>query len=162
MSLESALRGYDAGLGLLQKLAAEIPADKFNHEPAKGVNTPAWVVGHLTITADFLAGQLGAKPVAPESWGKFFGPGSPNAAPAGGPGKDELLGALVKAHKQLVEHASKIPAAQLGEPHGIDFFNDSPIKTRGDALTFFIGTHEGTHIGQLSTWRRLMGYKPLF
>ena len=61
--------------------------------------------------------------------------------------------------------------AQKLEDLGVDDFDDyaklpllydTPIKSKGDLLNHILTTHFASHLGQLSSWRRLMGLPPLF
>jgi len=35
------------------------------------------------------------------------------------------------------------------------------LPTRGDLLAHILTTHEATHLGQLSAWRRQLGFPPV-
>ena len=45
-------------------------------EPAPGVKTAGWLVGHLVITGDFARKLCGLPPMAPKEWRPLFSPGT--------------------------------------------------------------------------------------
>ncbi|MEM9701826.1 MAG: hypothetical protein AAF907_05225, partial [Planctomycetota bacterium] len=36
-----------------QSLVADVPDDRFAEQPAPGINTPAWIFGHVAIVGNF-------------------------------------------------------------------------------------------------------------
>jgi uncharacterized damage-inducible protein DinB len=44
-------------------------------------------------------------------------------------------------------------------PHEVEFLKPTPLKTNRHLLSHLMTTHESMHIGQLSTWRRQMGFE---
>lgn len=153
---------FENTLGLLEMLAADIPGSQFKHVPAPGINPPAWIVGHLAYVADSLSALLGGASGLPKGWDKLYGRGSSGELPAGSPGKDELLRELRAAHGRLSEAMTSASPERLSSAHDIGPLKGGPLKSVGEAVAFLSVGHEAFHTGQLSVWRRLMGYKPLF
>ncbi len=58
--------------------------------------------------------------------------------------------------------APNADAAKLAIPHRMELFENTPLQTRGDLVAHLLATHPAFHLGQLSTWRRQMGFAPLF
>jgi hypothetical protein len=160
--LESAIRVNSFLMGYCQKLMADIPDERMTEQPLPGVNHPAWILGHLAVTADFAAGLLGADKVLAQEWGPLFGPGSkPSAIRGTYPSKDELLGALERRFAVAREKAAVATAEQLSKPSYNARTRDL-LPTLQDGVTFLLTGHLGGHLGQLSSWRRMIGMPPMF
>ena len=139
-------------------LADPVPADRFAEQPAAGVNHPAWILGHLAVSADFGLRFSGATTVCPPGWQPLFAPGSlPQADPGVYPGKNELLAAYDTVHEKLTAAVPHADPAALSGPQPLGFLRPH-IDTVGDLLSHILSTHEAFHLGQLSTWRRVLGF----
>lgn len=149
------------GNGYAGMLMADIDADRFNDQPVEGMNSPAWIVGHLAFVADRVAGLLGDQPQLAD-WEPMFGGGSPPAPDRSScPSKDELVAAWQAAHGRLVA------AVRAADP--VVFAGENPVQrmrevapTFGHFVAFVLSTHAAVHLGQLSAWRRAAGRPALF
>jgi len=160
---ETEAKLYAFALGYARMQASDIDDAKMNHQPFPGANTPLWILGHLAVCTDYGASVFGQPFKCPNDWHKSFGMKSlPAAVAAPFPKKDELLQALATGHERLTQLAIKADPAALAAPHTVEVLKNTPIKTVGDALAHLMTTHEMMHLGQLSAWRRAMGYAPLF
>jgi uncharacterized damage-inducible protein DinB len=146
-------------LDYTRKLADGIPEADMAVQPAPGMNTPLWILGHLAVVADYAAKLLGEPREGPRAWHVAFGPGSrPEAPPDPAPTKAALLAALEAQHARVSAAAARLAPERLREPHPFDL---APLKasfpTVGELLTHMMTTHPAMHLGQLSAWRRLRG-----
>lgn len=152
---------YTRVLEFTRKLAAGIDDAQWTAQPAPGLNSPLWILGHLTISTDLAAGLLGLPMVCPEEWHQMFGPGSdPAQLPANRPTADQLLAALEEGHAWVSNAALHARAELLAEPHAIESLRQA-LPTKGDLLAHLMTTHPTLHLGQLSAWRRLQGLPPV-
>ncbi len=139
-----------------RKLADGIAEEQMAAQPAPGLNTPAWVLGHLAMAYDYGTHLLGGTHCAPPGWGKIFGPGSSPVPPAGCPNKADLLAGCEAARKGLCAALASATEAKLAEPNPF-----GPMKpfapAMGDFIAHLLTTHAVSHLGQLSAWRRLQG-----
>jgi hypothetical protein len=120
-------------------------------------------LAHLALANDYALRLMGDGRIAPAEWHKRFGRGmSPQNDPNPLPSKAELVEALEKGRQQIPIAAAKADPARLNEPHTVDIFKDSPVQTVGDVVAHLLTTHLASHVGQLSTWRRMQGRPPLF
>ncbi len=145
-----------------KQLVADIPDEKLCVQP-KGLpaevrmNHGAWVLGHLASTAAFVAGMVGEKVPVPQSWEKLFGWGSkPGSDPREYPGKAEMLRVLEEGQAKIAAAIEKLPASRWDEPFPTEEMR-SFVPTLGDGVVFLMTAHAGTHLGQLSAWRRAQG-----
>ena len=143
-------------------LVSDIPDERLTEQPSPGVNHPAWILGHLALTGDSVARLLGGEKVLAESWGALFGPGSqPGSSRGNYPTKEELLRALEERYERCRQLASEATADALSRPNPMPGLREG-LPTVGDLAAFLLTGHLGLHLGQLSMWRRMSGFAPLF
>jgi hypothetical protein len=156
---------YDFTLTACERLMADITQSEMEHQPSPGVNPPAWILGHLAICTDYALQLLGQSTRLPASWHAEFAPGSsplPKRPPY--PSREKLLAALREGHAEVVAALPNADPQALAAPNPLaDFpFLQQTLPTMGDLLAHLLSTHEATHLGHLSNWRRQMGRPPLF
>jgi uncharacterized damage-inducible protein DinB len=156
---------YAFTLAMCERLMADISQDQMDIQPTGGVNTPAWILGHLAICTDFALNLLGQPMRLPKNWHTAFGPGSsplPQEHPR--PSREELLSALRDGHAAVVAALAKVDANALAGPNPLSSmpFLVQTLPTVDDLLAHLLSTHEAAHLGHLSNWRRQMGRPPLF
>lgn len=149
---------YAINLGYTKKLVADLSDAQMIAQPVAGqtMNHATWVLGHLCMASNGAGVMLGLPPAVPEAWGALFGMKStPLADGSRYPGKAELLSTLESLHERASIRVLKATLDELGQP--------SPERARarfpsvGDFVAFLMTSHESTHLGQLSAWRRAMG-----
>ena len=156
-------RLYRFNLNMGQRLAADVRPDQLALEHASGVHSPLWVLGHLAVATDYAAQILGLERALPRRWHACFGPGSPSLPEkAHRPEKDQLVQAFVGGHERVLAAVAVADESRLVAPHDVAFLAGTPIETLADLLAHLMTTHEAFHLGQLSSWRRTMGFPPLF
>ena len=150
-------------MGNVLKAVVKDFGDEQFTRPAPGlVNPPAYIISHLTASADFGLTKLGRAPLCTEEWRKTFGPGSkPDPACKYLP-KAELLQMFDRHYDELRSAAAAATLEQINRPHGVPFFSGTPIENIGDVIVLLLTSHLGIHIGQMSAMRRQLGFPPLF
>ena len=153
------LPAFELNLWYTQKLVADVPDEHMCAQPVAGrvLNHAAFLLGHLAWSADEAAAdQLGLPRACPAGWKDLFGIGArPLPDRSRYPSKAELLQALADAHARLGDAVTKAPPEVLNRPPAEVFRDRCP--TVGALLAVWMTTHEATHNGQLSAWRRAMG-----
>ncbi len=164
MAFERECRSCELMLWYAERQLAEIPDAQFHAQPSPGVNTPAWILGHLANTADHGLQRLGRAPLNPPAWDKIYGQGSdPASTPQPPPTKAQLEDALRRTYTEFIAALRAADEAALSQqPFTSETLKDSPLKTMADVLTHLATSHFAAHLGQLATWRRCMGYKAMF
>ena len=143
--------------GYLSLLLDDVSDERMAQQTGGIVNHPAWQIGHLTMVMDNFTGMLGGKKTLDESWTQRFGPGSkPIGDRKAYPAKRDLLEAFDDRRAALTEAFKRAPAEKLNEPNPVARAAEL-MPTVGKMLCFIMLTHEGTHLGQLSAWRKAMG-----
>lgn len=153
------------------RLLEGIPEDRFARLASPGsepiqANHPAFVVGHLCLYPVKVLEALGVDPqpaAPPAGYEELF---SKNATctddPQGDiyPSKDELIACFETTYTAAIAGLRNATDDLLGQENP----NDTPMKaickTLGSQLAFYMTGHVMTHLGQLSTWRRMEGLPP--
>lgn len=143
-------------------LTADIADEHMTRQPMLGVNHPAWILGHLAFSAEMIVVRLGGDKFLPANWTDLFKPGSsPRAVRGEYPGKDELLQALddsfARARAAVAGASAETLATATPNPRMRE-----GLPTLRESAAFVLTGHLGVHLGQLSSWRRMMGMTPLF
>jgi hypothetical protein len=160
--LDSAIQVNQFLVGYARMLLGDIAEERMTEQPLPGVNHPAWVLGHLTLTTDGALAALGAQKVLPEEWRPLFKGGStPSAAHGTYPSKDELLRAFEQGYERVRQRAASATAADLARPNPNERVRER-LPTVKDLVAFLLTGHVGVHLGQLSAWRRMIGLPPMF
>jgi hypothetical protein len=143
-------------------LLADIPDERMTEQPVPGVNHPAWVLGHLAWAADGTLEKLGGQSALPAGWSALFGAGSKTSDARGDyPPKDELLRVFEQSYQQLRQKAAAASPEQLSRPTANPRAKET-LPTMRELVPFLLTGHMGVHLGQLSSWRRMIGLPPLF
>jgi len=149
-------------LNYVDGLLKDIPDERMAELPAAGVNHPAWILGHLIYTGDAVVSMLGGAKELPEHWAKLFGGGSElTSNRTDYPGKTELLDLLKSRFLAARQLLAVAPESILEAPNPRLHMRER-LPTVADMVSFVLTGHFGIHLGQLSTWRRLIGLKRLF
>jgi hypothetical protein len=159
--IDEILRSYSLSLDFLRGLVADIPDDLFTAQAHGAVNHPCWVVGHLTYSMQAIGGEIGLAPWLPGDWEQKFGTGSMPIASCGSyPSKETLLHILDEAAARIESRLNAVGEKGLAEPLP-DVRHREVFPTVGHAVLHILTAHASVHIGQLTVWRRVMGFGPL-
>ena len=142
-------------------LLAEIPEDKLLHQPFEGANHALWVMGHLAVTDDWLAGVYdGGGKTLPEQYERLFGMGSKPVNDSGAyPPAAKVRQSFDAACRRLQGAIAGASEAGLAEPLPKELEGFAPDKL---AMALKLAWHEGLHAGQLTVIRKSLGIAPMF
>lgn len=158
---EPVLHSFAYCLDYLREQVSDVEAAEMVAQPFGIINHPAWVIGHLTHTCQLLGGVLGVPEWLPESWAELYGTGSVPVADASRyENKARALGILRDAQSRLVSAVRRADDFQLDEPFPERSYRDV-FPTVRHALTQVLVGHTANHVGQVSVWRRAMGFPPM-
>lgn len=150
-------------LGYIGRLVEPMSDAELMLRPPQGGHPPLWILGHLAVSSEGAARMLGLEPMLPPEWRTLFGPGSSDDVPQ--PDrftKAAMVEAVQRGYQRLYEPALRATQEQLDGPHGLAFFEKTPLQSVGDVLGLLLTVHFAIHTGQLSYWTRLQGRQPLF
>ena len=159
---ELALPLYAFQLGYAQKLVADVPDEQLAAQPVpgRGMNHAAFLLGHLAWVGDNGASMIGGQKMLPSEWTALFGMGvKPRDDRSLYPSKAELLKSLEDSHTRFSDAAAKATPEMLAQPAPERM--RARFATTGHLILALLTAHEGMHMGQLSAWRRAMGFPPV-
>jgi uncharacterized damage-inducible protein DinB len=140
-----------------RRIVADIPDERMAEQPLPGVNHPAWILGHLTWTADAVMEMFGGEKLLPADQVPLFQRESkPVSTRNTYPSKDELLRAFEQSYQRLREKAATADATMLSRPTTNPIAKDT-LPTLKEMLAMLLTAHVGIHLGQLSAWSRMTG-----
>jgi hypothetical protein len=131
-------------------------------QPIDGItmNHPAFILSHLNVYAPILAGMVRAEPVEDPINHRYGRGAKVLADPAEYLAREELIEQFEQLHKDAVEACLACPMDRFNEPVPVERWR--PVFTSiGVTPAQFLVSHLGTHLGQLSAWRRAMGKAPV-
>ncbi len=137
----------------------DLKPEEFAVQPIPGVNSVAWMLGHLTVVERRILGLFGGElPPLPEGFDVPFKTTKAPATTQTGLGDPKELVAAFDAHRlKLIEAVATASEEQLASPLPMPI---GVAKTLGDAAAF-MAVHVGLHAGQISVIRRSLGYPPV-
>lgn len=150
----------DRGRELLAAAAralADLGDGHLGLEPAAGLKTAGWLVGHLAVTGDYARRLCARPPLCPVAWRPLFGPGSqPAHDQSAYPPMAELCDALRRVYADLAD------AAMAAEPErlaGVNPFEPAraAYPTARDFVDYLMVDHVAHHLAQLNAWRTAAG-----
>ncbi len=152
------LRSWSQQREYAARLVADLSNDDMVAQPIAGtsMNHPAWIVGHLSAYPPALTAMVrGQTPTDPmdHPYGKGSRPINDRSAY---PLRCEHLEAFFRLHDELDGALRSADPAVLDEPIAITRWTER-FPTIAHACVYLMTTHEATHLGQLSAWRRAGG-----
>ncbi len=135
------------------------------------MNHAAFILGHLAWTSDQAIAML--KPSTPAAvalgeaswndagWKELFAMGAkPLADRSRYPSKAVLLSRLEDGHGRFASVVAKLTPETLASP--APERARARFPTMGHMMEALLTSHESSHLGQLSAWRRALGFPSLF
>ncbi len=143
---------FKLNLKMLELNGGGITDEMAAHQPAEGVSSAAWILGHLTHSRRSLIQRLGGSLPAEPVWAETYGRG-------GGGGTSHLgfaaLGEAFKSTGEPLKEAFRA-VADWDAPTKNPF---SGTDQALEQLVAFLYMHESYHLGQIGMLRKLYGLK---
>jgi uncharacterized damage-inducible protein DinB len=160
---EHELTLFDFNLHMVKGLTRDLREDQLDHRIQHLGHSPRWILAHLAVATDYALKCCGVAPALPESWHNSYGFKSSDAdAAAPRPTKAELLAAIDAGHARVRQAVAALKPGQLAHAHPLEQLKSTPLQTFEHVLGHLLTTHFAYHLGQLSAWRRQMGFPALF
>jgi hypothetical protein len=160
--LSPVIHSFAYALDYLREQVADVNDADMAQQPPGVVNHPAWVIGHLTITCQMLAGDVAGMPAwLPDDWRERYGTGSkplPDAARY--EPKERLLTMLREAQERTTRAVERLEGSRLDEPfpHAELLYVFPTIR---HAIVQVLVGHASMHVGQVAVWRKAMRLPPM-
>ncbi|MCC6680365.1 MAG: DinB family protein [Phycisphaeraceae bacterium] len=154
--IESLLLAWQRNADYGRKLVADLTQEQMLVQPAPATNHPAWVMSHLIAYHGVLLALLQGKTPDDPLNHRFGMKSKPETDASLYPSKDELLAAWVKHHEDIAAALAGADESLFDQPMPLERWK-KPFPKIGSLLGYVMIAHEGIHLGQLSTWRRVQG-----
>lgn len=128
-------------------------------------NHPAFIYGHLSLYPSRIVEDLGCDATAIQPTDAYQELFSPQAKclddPDGNvyPSLDEITSRFFDAMKQAIKAIEEADESAFAVENPNERMR-AKFATKGSMHNFYLGGHVMIHMGQLSTWRRVMGLGP--
>ena len=161
-AMEAAARTCTHLLGVARGLVADLGDADAAAPAAPTGKTPGWLLGHLSVSGDFVRRKFGAAPLTPKDWGPKFGPGTqPSHSPPDYPPMTELRAVFDGVYADLALIAPAISVDALSGPSPFANVSVAPelalardaFPTLGAFASWIMTGHFAYHLGQLSGWK---------
>lgn len=154
-----------------ERLVKDIPAEHFARLAAPGgspvpANHPAFIFGHLCLYPVKVSQLLGGdttRTQPPANFELLFSKGHECLDDPDGtryPPADELLDFFRSSYQAAIETVRAADDESLLTENPVDSPMKQFVPTLGGMLNYYLTSHLMTHLGQLSTWRRMQGLPP--
>ncbi|MBM4194585.1 MAG: DinB family protein [Gemmatimonadetes bacterium] len=141
-------------LQTLDQLTAGIDDAALAREPAPGLKTAGWLVGHLAVTGDFGRKLCGRPPMCPKEWRAMFNPGTqPSHDAASYPPAATLVATMRAVYDDLSRAAPALDDAIAAGPNPFAPAAHA-LPTVADFVGYLMSGHLLWHLGQLYSWRK--------
>ena len=156
---EVVARFLTANRGMVARYLGDLKPSDFDHQPLPGVNSPAWVLGHLVLVERKAIGLLGGKldPLPEGFEARFATTGKPAGPPTDANDGPELLEEFYATRDALIAAVIAADDATLDAPHPRA---SALFQTVGE-FAAFMAQHTAMHVGQVTVARRSLGYPPV-
>jgi hypothetical protein len=154
-----------------KRLLTGIPEHRCSRLSAPGgttiqANHPTFILGHLALYPIKVLQHLGLEDetaTPPENYEKLFSKTATCQDDPDGriyPPISEIVPLFERSYASAIEAIRRTNNEQLNAPNPVDTPMKEICPTLGSLLAFYLTGHVMTHLGQLSTWRRMEGLPP--
>jgi hypothetical protein len=156
--MKAIVRTWAAQREYAAKLVADVPEAAMVSQPVAGVlmNHPAWTLGHLLPYCSTVAAMLRGEAFPDPMHSPFAKGSSPSADLGVYPEKAVLVADYLRAHDDAAAALEAADASVMGLKIPLARW-EQRFPLVGDAVVYLMVSHEATHLGQLSAWRRAGG-----
>jgi hypothetical protein len=163
-AIEGLIYCYRKNLDYGPKLVSDLTADQMVAQPVSGLaipaNHPAWIFSHLNVYLPIIEAMIQGQTFADPKDHPFAMQRRPQNDSALYASREEWVDTLVEGHQNVIRLLSAADDSLLGQP--VSLARWQPIMPNlGIALPYLMLNHENSHLGQLSTWRRVQGLPPV-
>lgn len=159
----------ELSLSYAERLLKDVTADQFARYATVGgvtveANHPAFVYGHLCLYGPRILMQLGIDgPIVPAGFEPLFSKEAKCVDDPNGtiyPAMDKITAAFFDGYRAAVSSLRSLPDSALQVANPLEGPMAVKFPTLGSLQNFYAGGHLMMHLGQISTWRRMMGLGP--
>jgi hypothetical protein len=154
--IDEMIHTFEATARFMEQSVEDLSDEEMVAKPSGVPNHATWTFGHIVVSCQGMAMELGAAPWLPEDWESLFGYGSTPGSGGIYPKKEELRALLADATRRLCDTLRGLDPSVLTRE-----LSDDDFPTMGHLLLQVVVAHTAYHAGQLSVWRRALGKDPV-
>jgi hypothetical protein len=154
--VQGLLLGWDRNAPYAAKLVGDLTDEQMVQQPRPGMNHPAWTLSHLNLYHDVLVALLTHAPFADPKDHQYGMTSKPVADRSAYASKADLIGTFQAGHDRVRSALLEAPPDVFEAAIPLERWKPS-FPLVGTILGYLMLSHESTHLGQLSAWRRAMG-----
>lgn len=160
--IEAILRTWNHQRDYAMRLVEDVPDGELVSQPVPGVvmNHPAWVLSHLAAYPPVLTALLRGEAFEDPASHRYGRESRPLDDRGEYLPKAELMGLYREVHDELAGAMRGADPAVLEAPTALERWR-ARFPVLFDAACHLMTSHEATHLGQLSAWRRAGGRPPV-
>lgn len=142
------------------RLVESLTPDLWTTQPIAGrtLNHPAWIFSHLNVYTPICTAMLRGEPFADPLEHRYGQKSAVSHDPAEYHPGSQLLREYRDLHTAAEHALHDAPTAALAAANPLERWR-TLHPTVGDMLVTLMVKHESGHLGQLSAWRRAMGFE---
>lgn len=142
------------------KLVADLSAEQMVAQPAANPdapsNHPAWVLSHLNVYIPIICSVIKGEEFDDPKPHKYGMLSKPVTDANEYLTKEELVESFVNGHDQVAELLGNSDETVFSQPVRLPRWKEV-MPLAGVALPYLMLNHENGHLGQVSSWRRILG-----
>jgi hypothetical protein len=156
--IDAVVRAWTSQREYAAKLVADLSDADMVSQPVAGVimNHTAWTLAHLASYHAPLIAMLKGEPFPDPLTSPYARGSRPSAETSAYPPKAAFMRDYLASHELVGKTLAGADPAMLDRPIPLERWKERFPKV-GDAVVYLMLSHEATHLGQLSAWRRAGG-----
>lgn len=158
--IDGLVNGFDKNKSYGERLLSDLSNEQMTMQPAGDrelpTNHPAWTFSHMNIYLPVIQAVIKGEPFEDTKGHRFGQESQPQSDPSLYATRDEILQEWVNGHEQVCELLSNSTDAVFEQPIELERWREI-MPNAGILLPYLMLNHENQHLGQISTWRRVMG-----
>lgn len=158
--IDGLINGFQKNKQYGERLLSDLSNEQMTLEPEGQrelpVNHPAWTFCHLNIYLPVIEGVIKGETFEDTKEHRFGMQSQPEADASLYPSRDEILKVWSEGHDSVCQLLANSTDAIFEQPIVLERWA-AIMPNAGIALPYLMLNHENMHLGQVSTWRRVLG-----
>ena len=153
--IDSLLIGWERNADYAKRLTADLSDAQMLLQP-NGANHPAWIFSHMSLYHPVLVAMLQGKSFEDPKIHRFGMQSKPEQDASLYGSKQQIMDTFLQGHTDVAAMMRQVGEAGFEHAMPLERWR-GPFPKVGSILGYLMLVHESTHLGQISTWRRVQG-----
>ncbi len=158
--IDGLINGFEKNKSYGERLLSDIGNEQMLLEPdgtrELPVNHPAWTFCHMNIYLPVIKAVINGDTFEDTKGHRFGQDSQPESDASLYPSRDEILKSWSEGHDEIRQLLSNSNDAIFEQPVVLGRWA-AIMPNAGTCLPYLMLNHENQHLGQISTWRRVLG-----